>query len=161
MPSIEVATHGIQAVADIGVVLVDLLRHAESVKLTAAIEPPLEKSDFGDLHGHLMRVLPPLESDSPLSMRTRQYGIIETAVRDIFGKLVVCPPGFQELAASYVGCAGTYPLLTPSIPQIGDHIHRITRVRQGLESAGSRVDPFRYAPVRSRVAFLACRGTPR
>ncbi|KLU89023.1 guanylate kinase [Magnaporthiopsis poae ATCC 64411] len=88
MPSIEVATHGIQAVADIGVVLVDLLRHAESVKLTAAIEPPLEKSDFGDLYGHLTRVLPPLESDSPLSMRTRQYGIIETAVRDIFGKLV-------------------------------------------------------------------------
>ncbi|KAL8400265.1 hypothetical protein RB594_000594 [Gaeumannomyces avenae] len=88
MPSIEVATHGIQAVADIGLVLIDLLRHAESVKLTASIEPPLEKSDFGDLNGQLTQVLPLLKSDSPPSVRTRQYGVIETAVRDIFGKLV-------------------------------------------------------------------------
>ncbi|KAK0711543.1 THO complex subunit 1 transcription elongation factor-domain-containing protein [Lasiosphaeris hirsuta] len=91
MPSATMDSHGINAVAAFGGFLEDLLSRAESVKRTASIEPPLDKSDFADLQGQLAKVLSsalsPVE-DTADARKTQRFAVIETAVRDTFSNLI-------------------------------------------------------------------------
>lgn len=78
------------AVAAFDALLRELLTEAESVKEVSTIEPALSKSDFDDLSGRVSSTatqLPQLEGDK--ETKGRQYGIIETAARDIFSNLIV------------------------------------------------------------------------
>jgi len=86
MPSATAAVGAVRAFLD------HLLDHAESVKTTAAIEPPLEESDFDDVQGRLSEVLASIGHQADASgdgKKSQQYfAIIETAVRDRFSHLV-------------------------------------------------------------------------
>lgn len=88
MPSLEMDSHGIRAVADVGELLGDLLRHARDYKSTTSIEPPLERSDFGDLQSRLAGVFPAANAGTAQPTRSHQWAVLETAVRDIFGRLL-------------------------------------------------------------------------
>ncbi|KAK1750648.1 THO complex subunit 1 [Echria macrotheca] len=92
MPSATIDSHGIDAVADVGAFLEKLLEHAESVKPTTAVEPPLDKSDFGYFQDQLNRILGPQPSpkagESADARKSQRFAIIETAVRDIFSNLI-------------------------------------------------------------------------
>ncbi|KAK3357186.1 THO complex subunit 1 transcription elongation factor-domain-containing protein [Lasiosphaeria hispida] len=91
MPSAAMDSHGIAAVTAFGGFLQDLLSRAESVKRTASIEPPLDKSDFADLQKQLTKVLSsalsPVE-DTADARKTQRFAVIETAVRDTFSNLI-------------------------------------------------------------------------
>lgn len=89
MPLLDIDSHGIQAVADVGQLLGDLLRHAGDVKPTTTIEPPLERSDFGDLQSRLSEVFPKSNANTAQPTRSHQWAVLETAVRDTFGRLLV------------------------------------------------------------------------
>ena len=82
MPSLEVDSRGVKAVANLGGFLTELLTRAESRKTTTTIEPALDKSDFGDLSGRLKELHPVVEP-------TQRWAPIEAVARDIFSNLVV------------------------------------------------------------------------
>lgn len=95
MPGLSIDSHGIDAVAAVASFLDNLLSHAESVKQTASLEPPLGNADFEDLQGQLTRILGPLSNpgeDGADTKKTQHFAIIETAVRDTFKLLIVSPP---------------------------------------------------------------------
>jgi hypothetical protein len=98
MPSATIDSHGVSGVAAAAAFLDTLLERAESVKRTASIEPPLEKSDFDDLRQQLSDALgyelPPDESAD--SKRTQRFAVIETAVRDTFESLIVSRRSVRE-----------------------------------------------------------------
>lgn len=91
MPSATIKSHGVEAVAAAGTFLDNLLERAESVKRTASIEPPLDKSHFEDLRRQLSDALGSelMAEDSADAKRTQRFAIIETAVRDTFESLIV------------------------------------------------------------------------
>ncbi|KAJ4309448.1 hypothetical protein N0V84_011497 [Fusarium piperis] len=80
------------AVAAFDALLRELLAEAENVKDVSTIEPALNKSDFDDLPGRVSSTaaqLPPLEGEKDAKeIKARQFGIIETAARDIFSNLI-------------------------------------------------------------------------
>ncbi|WAO92960.1 Guanylate kinase-like domain-containing protein [Fusarium falciforme] len=80
------------AVAAFDALLRGLLTEAERVKEVSTIEPALNKSDFDDLSGRVSSTaaqLPQLEGDKDTKeTKARQFGIIETAARDIFSNLI-------------------------------------------------------------------------
>lgn len=80
------------AVAAFDALLRELLAEAERVKEVSTIEPALNKSDFDDLSGRVLSTaaqLPQLEGDKDAKeTKARQFGIIETAARDIFSNLI-------------------------------------------------------------------------
>ncbi|RSL39349.1 hypothetical protein CEP53_014120 [Fusarium sp. AF-6] len=80
------------AVAAFDALLRELLAEAEKVKEVSTIEPALSKSDFDDLSGRVSSTaaqLPQLEGDKDTKeAKARQFGIIETAARDIFSNLI-------------------------------------------------------------------------
>ncbi|KAM6526359.1 hypothetical protein FSOLCH5_002475 [Fusarium solani] len=80
------------AVAAFDALLRELLAEAERVKEVSTIEPALNKSDFDDLSGRVSSTaaqLPQLEGDKDAKeTKARQFGIIETAARDIFSNLI-------------------------------------------------------------------------
>lgn len=80
------------AVAAFDALLRGLLTEAERVKEVPTIEPALNKSDFDDLSGRVSSTaaqLPQLEGDKDAKeTKARQFGIIETAARDIFSNLI-------------------------------------------------------------------------
>ncbi|KAL1902562.1 hypothetical protein Sste5346_001004 [Sporothrix stenoceras] len=86
MPGLDINSHGIPAVEQIGVYLQGLLDHAETVKSECELEPTLAKSDFDDIYGHVARIFTGF--DDPNGKKLRQYAIVETAARDIFGELI-------------------------------------------------------------------------
>ncbi|KAL2195491.1 THO complex subunit 1 transcription elongation factor-domain-containing protein [Corynascus similis CBS 632.67] len=94
MPSATIDSHGILGVAAAGTFLKELLARAESVKKTASIEPPLEKSDLGDLRQQLSDALGyEFTADEPVDTKKAQrFALIETAARDIFKSLVATTP---------------------------------------------------------------------
>jgi len=108
MPSATIDSHGIDAVADVGAFLEKLLEDAEAVKETTAVEPPLNRSDFGDFQTQLNRILGPQPSpkagDSADARKSQRFAIIETAVRDTFSNLIVSriahPPPTSEIPFS-------------------------------------------------------------
>ncbi|KAK0716492.1 THO complex subunit 1 transcription elongation factor-domain-containing protein [Apiosordaria backusii] len=89
MPATIIDSHGIPAVAKAGAFLQQLLEHAETVKRTSSIEPPIIESNFDDLHGRMNDIYDdePTADDSS-DAKTARFAIIETAVRDTFKYLV-------------------------------------------------------------------------
>lgn len=93
MPSLEVDSHGVPAVAAFSTVLEELLAVAEGIKRTSQIEPALNKSDFEHLEAQLLDVFPAVNStktgDNTDQRKAQRFAIIETAVRDMFSNLIV------------------------------------------------------------------------
>ncbi|CAK7267726.1 hypothetical protein SEPCBS57363_002737 [Sporothrix epigloea] len=87
MPGLEINGHGIPAVDAVGDYLQELLDDAESIKPERALEPILAKADFDDIYGHVARIFTGF--DDPNGRKLRQYAIVETAARAIFGRLTV------------------------------------------------------------------------
>jgi hypothetical protein len=94
MPSATTDSHGVSGVDAAGIFLDGLLERAESVKQTASIEPPLEKSDFDDLRRQLSDALGyELPAEEPVdTKKVQRFAVIETAVRDTFKSLIVSWP---------------------------------------------------------------------
>jgi THO complex subunit 1 len=94
MPSATIDSHGISGVSAVGSFLDKLLARAESVKQTASIEPPLEKSDFDDLRRQLTDALGyNVAAEDPAdAKRTQRFAVIETAARDTFKSVIVSWP---------------------------------------------------------------------
>ncbi|VBB87122.1 Putative protein of unknown function [Podospora comata] len=88
MPATIIDSHGIPAVAKAGEFLRQLLEHAETVKRTSSIEPPLIESHFDDLRGRMNSVYDEEPMDDSSEAKTARFAIIETAVRDTFKYLV-------------------------------------------------------------------------
>lgn len=117
MPSATLDSHGIDAVAAFRRFLDDLLLRAESVKKTAGLEPPLNKSDFEDIDAQMSHILGQLDNtiEEPVETkgdaadakegadlkRTQRFAMIETAVRDTFSSLIattsIDQPGFAKV----------------------------------------------------------------
>lgn len=93
MPSLEVDSYGVPAVTTFASLLEELLSHAQTVKSSATIEPPLEKSDFDQLPSRLSEIFPGLDPNKAVQnadlRRTEKYAVIETAVRALFSDLIV------------------------------------------------------------------------
>jgi hypothetical protein len=125
MPSFEAENRGVAAVADFADVLGSLLQQAEMIKSTGSIEPALKRSDFEDIEGQVARPFADLESKSTDGMegrkKVRQYAIIETAVRDVFGGLIV---------GACFRCIRKNEVLTLFQGQHGD---RLPQFRPGVE----------------------------
>jgi DNA-directed RNA polymerase subunit L len=105
----DMADYGVQAVAQFGELLQQMLRKADEVKPTYTIEPPIDKSDLRDIFERVNVVFPPpdvvvevkegetMEEKEQRATREKkrdlkkrnQYAIIETAVRDTFNNLLV------------------------------------------------------------------------
>lgn len=81
--------HGVPAVASFSRLLTELLAAAEKVKPTPSIEPPLEKGFVEDLTGRVAAALAGEEHEDGEQNKTRQFAVIETAVRDVFSGLIV------------------------------------------------------------------------
>ncbi|KAB5570756.1 THO complex subunit 1 transcription elongation factor-domain-containing protein [Coniochaeta sp. 2T2.1] len=93
MPSLEMDDTIIPGLSAVDNLLDELLQHAETVKQTASIEPPLSQSDFSDLPARLDKALAPTglpkdppEKDDPV--KSRRFAIIETVARDKFSNLI-------------------------------------------------------------------------
>ncbi|KAB5557975.1 THO complex subunit 1 transcription elongation factor-domain-containing protein [Coniochaeta sp. 2T2.1] len=93
MPSLEMDGTVIPGLSAVDNLLDELLQHAETVKQTASIEPPLSQSDFSDLPARLNKALAPTglpkdppEKDDPV--KSRRFAIIETVARDKFSNLI-------------------------------------------------------------------------
>ncbi|CAK7266761.1 hypothetical protein SEPCBS119000_002195 [Sporothrix epigloea] len=86
MPGLEINRHGIPAVDAVGEYLQGLLDHAESVKPERGLEPILAKADFDDICGHVARIFTGFDDSS--DRKLRQYAIVETAAREVFGRLI-------------------------------------------------------------------------
>jgi hypothetical protein len=92
MPSREIDGHGVEGVAAFASLLAELLDRAETAKGKALIEPVLTKTEFGDVSTRLAELFadyPPLDIDADSTRKSRQFAIIETAIRDLFGSLIV------------------------------------------------------------------------
>jgi THO complex subunit 1 len=99
MPGLHIQDNEVPGVGSFATLLGDLLAQAASVKSSASIEPPLNKSDFVDLAPRLSSFFSSLQSlevdgtsESNDQKRLRQNAIIETAVRDLFSNLIVRSP---------------------------------------------------------------------
>jgi hypothetical protein len=91
MPSAIIDSHGISGVAAAGTFLDNLLSRADSVKKTAAIEPPLDKSDFDDVRRQLSDALGYElgAGGAGDSEKIQRFAVLETAARDTFKSLIV------------------------------------------------------------------------
>ncbi|KAI1143970.1 THO complex subunit 1 transcription elongation factor-domain-containing protein [Hypoxylon sp. FL0543] len=83
---------GVAQVDAFTALLKDALNHAQSLKPDASIEPPLAKADFDGLLAQLRTIFPcaapDYVSDNQASEKARQYAVVETAARNVFGGLV-------------------------------------------------------------------------
>ena len=101
MPSANIDSidsHGVLGVAAARTFLDSLLARADSVKHTAAIEPPLEKPAFDDLRRQLSDALGcDLSAEEPADAnKIQRFAVIETAVRDTFKSLIVSWPPVRD-----------------------------------------------------------------
>ena len=127
MPGLEINSHGIPAVEAIGEYLQELLDHAEGVKPARTLEPALTKADFDDIYGHVARIFTGF--DDPSGRKLRQYAIVETAARDIFGKLIVSALTIYLIFSPFVIAL----LIVFAPPSPGQHIYRLARLCPRLE----------------------------
>ncbi|OTB06803.1 hypothetical protein M426DRAFT_318516 [Hypoxylon sp. CI-4A] len=92
MPSTTDPTHEIPQISAFEALLKDALDHAQSIKPSALIEPPLSKIDFESLVARLPTIFPCASpdyvSDNLSSEKARQNAVIETATRGVFSSLV-------------------------------------------------------------------------
>jgi hypothetical protein len=137
------------AVAAFDALLRELLAEAERVKEVSTIEPALNKSDFDDLSGRVSSTaaqLPQLEGDKDAKeTKARQFGIIETAARDIFSNLIVGTDFLCDPRAALTSLPSQPP---PSILP--------TSSRCGTYSIS-----FRSSPMMGNATLLSCFGWPR
>lgn len=130
MPGVEINSHGIPAVEAIGAYLQELLDHAESAKPSRALEPALAKSDFDDIYGHVNRIFAGF--DDPSGKKLRQYAIIETAARDIFGELIVSSD--RESTALFFCLVALFACsIADHVLHAGYYTDRLARLRPRLE----------------------------
>lgn len=102
------ADYGVQAVAEFEELLQEILQRADEAKPDNTIEPPLDKTDLGDLFERFDILFPSSEVHAAKEEETvvekeqriaeekkrdlkkrNQYAIIETAARDTFQHLLV------------------------------------------------------------------------
>ncbi|CAM1502847.1 Fc.00g076230.m01.CDS01 [Cosmosporella sp. VM-42] len=92
MPALDMDNPGVPAVATFGSLLEQLLQQAATAKTVSTIEPALNKSDFDDLSNRVSTAVSQLASqngtETSEQIRNRQFAIIETAVRELFSKLI-------------------------------------------------------------------------
>lgn len=74
---------GLEVVTDFGRLLDDLLEKASSVKRTATVEPPLNRSDLSEIFERVDSVFSPLVSND-----TKKHAI-DIAARNTFNELLV------------------------------------------------------------------------
>ena len=100
MPIATPSDHGIPAVAACSAFLDDALERAENIKDAASIEPPLTKSELGDVSAQLSAIfdekLGPLETGEEEDAtakaeqrKIRTFAMFETAARELFSHLIV------------------------------------------------------------------------
>ncbi|KAI0180107.1 THO complex subunit 1 transcription elongation factor-domain-containing protein [Hypoxylon sp. FL1284] len=96
MPSADHVDHEVPQVDAFTALLKNALSHAQSVKPTASIEPPLTRVDFEQLLAQLPTIFPcaspDYTSDSLAAEKARQYAVVETAARNVFSGLVAGTP---------------------------------------------------------------------
>lgn len=109
MPGLEINSHGIPAVDAVGDYLQELLDDAESIKPERTLEPILAKADFDDIYGHVARIFTGF--DDPNGRKLRQYAIVETAARAMFGRLIVSVR-LWGTGSFLLGAASEPPLLS-------------------------------------------------
>ena len=83
----NMAGHGVHVVDEFTKLLLEMLSRAELVKESNTVEPPLNKSDLGDLFEGVDEAL--FSSATAPELRKRSHAIIETAVRDVFNSILV------------------------------------------------------------------------
>lgn len=83
------AGHGVQAVGDFRSLLEELIQRAEAAKPNGTIEPPLNKTDLGDISERVNSVFEPIAPADAKERKRSQYAVVETAVRDTFNDLLV------------------------------------------------------------------------
>ncbi|KOS18522.1 THO complex subunit 1 [Escovopsis weberi] len=95
MPALNVENPGVASVSTFGALLLDLLGEASAAKQVTTIEPALNKSDFHDLYNRVLSSLSRNGSHGPArdappaeTLKARQFAVVETAARDLFGKLI-------------------------------------------------------------------------
>ncbi|XXH05182.1 hypothetical protein Hte_011607 [Hypoxylon texense] len=96
MPSADNTDLDIPQVDAFEALLKDALTHAQSIKTTASIEPPLTKADFDESLAQLPTIFPcasPSYTSNNLGAeKSRQYAVVETAARNVFSGLVAGTP---------------------------------------------------------------------
>jgi THO complex subunit 1 len=95
MPSLEMGEPAISGASAVDNLLGELLQHADTVKQTTSIEPPLSQSDFEDLPTRLAQALPSVDLPEDAEkgehdlVKVRRWAVIETVARDRFSNLIV------------------------------------------------------------------------
>lgn len=150
MPSPEVESYGIPAVAAFKDLLDELLQQARTVKPSSSVDPALKKSDFEDIQTRIWEVFRTVEQSageesSDKENKARRFAIIETAARDTLSALIVSR---QRVHAQH--CS--------TLTSVGYHVYRISGFRQGLEFPRYTVNPLRWWALRTSAIVLACRG---
>ncbi|KAI0481140.1 THO complex subunit 1 transcription elongation factor-domain-containing protein [Xylariaceae sp. FL0804] len=92
MPSATLPEHGAPQVDTLVSLFREALDHAQTIKPTATIEPPLAKSDFDTITAQLPAVFPcaspDYTSDQKDTEKARLYAVVETAARTVFSALI-------------------------------------------------------------------------
>ncbi|VUC23321.1 unnamed protein product [Clonostachys rosea] len=103
MPALDISNPGVSAIADFGALLNDLIDEATALKVPAqgnshslGIDPPVTKADLDNIStrvdSSLSHVTPsPSEQEDDSTkeqLKDRRWQVVETAARDLFGKLV-------------------------------------------------------------------------
>lgn len=95
----NMSCHEVQGADECTQLLLEMLERAEEVKQTNTVEPPLNKSDLGDLFERVETVF--FSSAATLELRKRVHAVIEAIVRSIFNKLLssttIDMPSFVKL----------------------------------------------------------------
>ena len=81
------AGHGVQGVDDFSKLLLELLGRAQAVKNSSTVEPPVNKSDLGDLSERVEEEF--FSSATTPELRKRKHAVIETSVRETFNSILV------------------------------------------------------------------------
>jgi len=145
LASLEVEGYGVSAVATVESLFTSFLERASEIKPTNSIEPALKKSDFDDLPGEVSRQFSALGAKDADGKKGRQYAIVETAVRNMFGSIVVSPTGVYDPFRSGNLMAAAQ----------GEHRDRLARLCSCLEFARHPVHPRRQRGMRSVALILA------
>ena len=92
----NMACHGVQGVDEFTKLLLEMLLRAEQAKRSNTVEPPLNKSDLGDLFEQVDGAF--FSFATTPELKKRSHAVIETAVRDVFNSILV-----RSLQPSSVG----------------------------------------------------------
>jgi THO complex subunit 1 len=89
----SMAGHVVQGVDEFKKLLLQMFARAEVVKNSSTVEPPVTKSDLGDI---FERVEEEFFSFATIpELRKRKHAVIETAVRETFNSILVSLPQYE------------------------------------------------------------------